>query len=588
MRIMKAMMKTEANPCEDFWTYATGNGERTFWETYRNAYFKSLLENAGLSNQFQSIRSVRDIYARCNQSGYPTSVREYNWSETAEYMKILFGKVKLPLTKDSAIIQSATSYQNLVARIYNALFHRGIDEIFSNIFTDHRDGKLTFRFPEDSLEDEKKIWELYCNIVKNCNKIPRFIKKPIIALDVLKERQKEFLEVVFGTKVRMENMTVMWPTYYGKQTMGLLLESRAYVVNKLFVRAFDNQVYYKSCEHYITKNFPLFMVKLAIDDMKSAFKDFRYMKDEFFMMVNLILDEAKQFVRSNKILEANAIEKLSGLFDKNTFAFIDHPFFNDQNFHKYAGTVNSRFPSSAKYANNYLPFVFYENDNGGRHLRLPTAEINAFHIEESQANIFEFGLFHYPFYQPSWPVALTFSGLGFVVAHELGHTFLKQQGLSQSLRDNYQCLLKLYADRCNPDNPAYCVNPARTYEENIADQLGIRFAYAAFNRYVSFNRSTYHIPNRSLSAYNDQQLFFINTAQLIAFMNPTWAAYSQGSTHAPTQARVWGIMANFAGFANAFSCREGDNYAVKDGCKVFVEDLKGDPNVFAGYTQIPG
>uniref|UniRef100_A0A1I7SGK0 Peptidase_M13 domain-containing protein n=1 Tax=Bursaphelenchus xylophilus TaxID=6326 RepID=A0A1I7SGK0_BURXY len=347
-------------------------------------------------------------------------------------------------------------YAAILARVYKCLFERG-SSVFRKIFDYHSISRIAFKEPENTGSGASK-WAAYCAAAE-CQRPVGYPERYKYSPKLLNVSTQAFVNTVFGTAVNVSEFRY---------------QSRSYLINNLFLEIFDNRKQYDTCEDYIILNFPLHTTKLMVDNIKRNWTVFQQLKDEYFTMVNLLLDEAKKFVRENKVMEKEAIEVLGDLLDQNKFLFVDHPIFDDENFERYTRDVLVELPQASRLVNSYRPILNYEREHGGKHVRLMTQVLNAMHTKTNQLNSFDFGIFLYPLYDVNWPPTLTLSGMGFVIAHEIGHTFLKAQNLSTSLYENYECIKKLYEGQCSPREPDFCIDPGMTYEENLADQIVYR------------------------------------------------------------------------------------------------------------------
>ncbi|RWS20798.1 neprilysin-11-like isoform X2, partial [Leptotrombidium deliense] len=100
------------------------------------------------------------------------------------------------------------------------------------------------------------------------------------------------------------------------------------------------------------------------------------------------------------------------------------------------------------------------------------------------------------------------------------------------------------------------VNGINTQGENIADNGGLKHAFAAYKEYVKDNGLEPLLPGLS---YTQSQLFFISAAN-------TWCAKLrpqslrlrlQTGVHSPPKFRVIGPMSNMPEFAESFQCELG-------------------------------
>ena len=76
------------------------------------------------------------------------------------------------------------------------------------------------------------------------------------------------------------------------------------------------------------------------------------------------------------------------------------------------------------------------------------------------------------------------------------------------------------------------------------------------------------LPYANLSHLTNDQLFFVGYAR-------GWCAHSLNfdGAHSADVYRVKGVLPNIPAFRNAFRCTEGDVYAPKDHCEVWISDV---------------
>lgn len=212
-------------------------------------------------------------------------------------------------------------------------------------------------------------------------------------------------------------------------------------------------------------------------------------------------------------------------------------------------------------SNRILAQVGQPTDKSEWFMTPPT--VNAYY-DPSQNNInFPAGILQKPFYDRSNDDAVNYGGIGAVIGHEITHGF-DDQGADYDGDGN----LKNWwtpKDKANFDFAAkgllqqYAgfvvggehVNGELTLGENIADNGGIRLAYAA---YMSTD------PKDVIDGFTPQQRFFIGFAQVwCSNIRPKAAEESlKTDPHSPMQYRVNGTVMNNPEFAKAFGCKVGD------------------------------
>lgn len=101
------------------------------------------------------------------------------------------------------------------------------------------------------------------------------------------------------------------------------------------------------------------------------------------------------------------------------------------------------------------------------------------------------------------------------------------------------------------------MNGTRTLNENIADNVGIKAAYAAYQTFVKETRSEQKLPNLNFTA---NQLFWIAAAQLYCgrtYLLGFRIKSDYEEDHAPHRYRVIGMIRNSDDFTRDFQCEVG-------------------------------
>ncbi|CAD5230506.1 unnamed protein product [Bursaphelenchus xylophilus] len=103
----------------------------------------------------------------------------------------------------------------------------------------------------------------------------------------------------------------------------------------------------------------------------------------------------------------------------------------------------------------------------------------------------------------------------------------------------------------------------------------MRLAYASYRKYLSA-RPNERLADRVLGAFTNDQLFFINWAQLTINF-PAWETfYPSYNTHHPAELRIRLTAANFPAFANAFRCKLNSTMNPIERCPIFKSDNETD------------
>lgn len=107
------------------------------------------------------------------------------------------------------------------------------------------------------------------------------------------------------------------------------------------------------------------------------------------------------------------------------------------------------------------------------------------------------------------------------------------------------------------------VNGNLTLGENIADNEGIKLAYAAYQTFVKQNGPEQILPE--FQNYTSDQLFWISAAQL-------WCSeetFDPTDPHAPDEFRVIGAFSNIDSFSRDFGCPPGSKMNPKNKYEVW-------------------
>jgi endothelin-converting enzyme/putative endopeptidase len=191
---------------------------------------------------------------------------------------------------------------------------------------------------------------------------------------------------------------------------------------------------------------------------------------------------------------------------------------------------------------------------------------------------FPAGILQWPFFLASRDDAMNLGGIGFVVGHELTHGF-DDQGRQFDAKGNIadwwtpedakgyearaQCIDDEYSSF--PAAGDLKVNGKLTLGENIADNGGLRLAYAALTAQMARQ------PIGDAGGYTAQQRFFLSAADVwCANMRPELERLIvQSNPHSPPKYRVNGVVSNMPEFQKAFNCPAGSPMVRDPICKVW-------------------
>ncbi len=203
--------------------------------------------------------------------------------------------------------------------------------------------------------------------------------------------------------------------------------------------------------------------------------------------------------------------------------------------------------------------------------------VNAYYSAENNKMVFPAGILQYPFFDASSPAAVNYGAVGMVMGHELTHGFddegrqFDQAGnltpwwtekTEKAFNERAECLVKQY-DAYTPIDDIH-VRGKLTLGENIADNGGIKLAYAAFMR------SKRDVGNET-NGFTPNQQFFLGFAQAwCSKIRPEMQRqHLITDPHSPPKFRVNGPVSNFPAFAEAFSCKSDSPMVRKNQCTVW-------------------
>lgn len=186
----------------------------------------------------------------------------------------------------------------------------------------------------------------------------------------------------------------------------------------------------------------------------------------------------------------------------------------------------------------------------------------------------------------SYPNAIRFGTLAFLIGHELIHGFASdgrdfdEKGNVKNWWDEQSTSNLLERQNCfKSQYSKYSYNGNQLPEtdnqaENIADNAGLRLAYAAYQRWLKVaGIDINHLDTERLPAldYSNKQLFFIGYAQL--WCNDVAPQYRNmmvnTDSHMPGEFRVIGPLSNFDEFAKEFKCQQGTPMNPIQKCQIF-------------------
>jgi len=188
--------------------------------------------------------------------------------------------------------------------------------------------------------------------------------------------------------------------------------------------------------------------------------------------------------------------------------------------------------------------------------------VNAYYNPNLNEIVFPAGILQPPFFNAKADDAVNYGGIGAVIAHEMTHGFDdqgRQYDAAGNLRDWWspesaakfkeraEGIIKQYAEY--EPLPSMHINGELTQGENIADNGGLKIAYAALQKALAGK------PREKIDGFTPEQRFFLGWAQV-------WRANQREEDlklrlttdpHSPTKFRCNGPLSNTPEFQKAFN-----------------------------------
>lgn len=216
-------------------------------------------------------------------------------------------------------------------------------------------------------------------------------------------------------------------------------------------------------------------------------------------------------------------------------------------------------------------------DRGEWEMTPPT--VNAYYTAQKNQMVFPAGILQPPFYSVKADIAVNLGAMGMVVGHELTHGFDDQgsqfdrfgnlknwwtPAVKQQFKERTACIQHQYS-QFSP-LPGSHVNGKLTLGENIADNGGIKLAFAAYRALRAHAKKV-----KVAGGFTEDQQFFLSTGQIwCSKRRPQFAEMLlKVDPHSPPRFRVNGSLSNLSAFARAFSCKKGTPMNPDKTCSVW-------------------
>ncbi|KAI6216517.1 Neprilysin-1 [Aphelenchoides fujianensis] len=203
-------------------------------------------------------------------------------------------------------------------------------------------------------------------------------------------------------------------------------------------------------------------------------------------------------------------------------------------------------------------------------MEISAAMVNAYNAQTNNKIIAPAAILQEPFFHPKYPKSAIYAAIGQVLGHEMGHSFDGQGRQFDTVGNLFnwwdnrtlsifnkrtKCITEQYSSYAIKEDPSVHVNGALTRDENVADNVGLRQAYHAYHQYLD-KHGKHEAAWPGFKNYTDDQMFFLSFANLLCTsMTKDQAVQAAiADSHAPSNWRVNGGVANMPQFARAFNC----------------------------------
>ncbi|KRX62212.1 Neprilysin-2 [Trichinella sp. T9] len=281
------------------------------------------------------------------------------------------------------------------------------------------------------------------------------------------------------------------------------------------------------------------------------------------------------------------------LNDKQLDAFYSGLILNEHDLHEEDASTNKILKSDSFYVihNKLIRWImekqiaklskrFERKSFGGS-----PATVNAWYSSLKNSIVFPAGIVQPPFFDPSFPKAVNYGAMGSVIGHEIIHAF-DDQGAQydrhgnlinwwsteskEKFKEKTKCIVNQYSKFCYTyHGNKMCLKGEHTQGENIADNGGLKEAFAGYKKYVEEHGQEPRLP--SLEQYSMEQVFFMSFASFWCgqYKEKHLVNLLAVSEHSPGEFRVIGSLQNSEDFNRAFNCSVGAPMNPKHKCIVW-------------------
>ncbi|KAG8034391.1 hypothetical protein G9C98_007467 [Cotesia typhae] len=194
--------------------------------------------------------------------------------------------------------------------------------------------------------------------------------------------------------------------------------------------------------------------------------------------------------------------------------------------------------------------------------------------------VLDIGILKYFYFNINRPNFVNYATLGSLIAHELGHVVdnrykyvnkfnMRENNWSQLTNLKYQevetCLIEQF-NNYTSGTTNKTLDGQLLLDENIADNIGIKISYAAYQDWVKKHGEE---PIYSSSQFDANQLFWLFHANFYCDYPSKYSNLKSDKTHSPKDKRIIGPFSNSLDFANDFKCPLGSKMNPVKKCNFF-------------------
>ncbi|CAD5224958.1 unnamed protein product [Bursaphelenchus xylophilus] len=549
----------EAKPCDDFWSFANGRRDIQQLKNLAVTFATQVLFTYNPKHNDTSLELIRNQFLECQSDplSFFNALQRENPEQEDEIME--FGSK----IQDEKAVSDSETFRGLLAEAYRLLFRYGSVEFkdLSNDLYATDELKFPFEFEHSDTQYQASVIDLLTSF--NDSYVD------------------EFLAEVFGEYfdlTQLEKVSLPLPN----STEIPLRKKLLYDLSVAAWKTMDTPIY-KNCADFIMKTYPAYYVKMLLDYLGAEYV--ATVEKVFQSDAALLMKTVRNQFAFGNVLNENMTEFLERRVSNNTFYGLQTPALLDPTFFTIFGQVATEWPVQNKWINNLQPLIPAAYGKDTTYFWIPGLDDNALHIPETQRTFVNVENLKHPLFHPWFPPVLRWSVASSVLGHEFGHDFgtdlAQMTQLDSAYEQIFDCLDGFYAGQCDPLDPGFCADPKNNLEENFADVFGIQMTYLAYKQDTAINGAGRRLQGNFVEKLTDDQLFFVNFAQSIATF-ALWGEVPLEDPHAPGSLRLWGPLAGFPAFANAFNCPAGSRFNQPNGCKLYTDNIAPSHNLTDG------